>query len=103
MNKKELIIYEKEKCILECVKLFLENDYFIADIAVILNKSTSTIQRYLNDPYVEYTFGSDVKKQIENKLSLKKLQGNYKGGTISNIKYQALKSSDGKFIGVKKR
>ena len=47
MNKKEKNIIEKEKCILMSAKLFLENDYFIKDIAMILGKSTSTIQRYL--------------------------------------------------------
>lgn len=72
MNKKELYNLEKEQNILLCAKLFLENDYYIIDIANIIKKSTSTVQRYLNDPYIEIKLGKDIKELIELKLKAKK-------------------------------
>ena len=103
MNKKEKNIIEKENCILMSAKLFLENDYFIKDIAMILGKSTSTIQRYLNDPYIEFELGSDIKLKIKEKLQSKKEEGNLLGGIISTINNESLKDREGKFTGMKRR
>ncbi len=103
MNKKELYNLEKEQNILLCAKLFLENDYYIIDIANIIKKSTSTVQRYLNDPYIEIKLGKDIKELIELKLKAKKTEGNLKGGIISTINNEATKDSNGKFTGMKRR
>lgn len=99
MNKQRMIQINKEKNILKVVKLFLENDLYINEIAELSNISSSSVQRYLNDPLVCDLFGSKTKEQIKTKLKAKKISGNIKGGRNYSLNNTAIKNIDGKFNG----
>ena len=85
--------------VLKTAKLFIEEDCFIKDIADKLNLTTSSVQRYLNDPIIKEEFGDETAVFIKNKLLKNKESGNLNGGLQFVKKNNALKDKNGKFIG----
>ena len=103
MNGRDKILEEKEKKIIICAKLFLEENYTIKDIKELTGYSTSSIQRYLNDDFIIEKFGQEVYDKIKKKLSETKHNGNVMGGINSQTNNEYQKDKDGKFIGSKPR
>ena len=98
MNKEDKI-YLVVETFLKHPNLTIEELSLLPEIEKI---SKSSIGRYLNDPLVATLFGKDTYEEIKNILALKKLESRKKGGMKSFQNNQALKASNGKFIGVKR-
>lgn len=85
--------------ILNTVKMFLQNDYYIYELAEELNFSKSCIQRYLNDPIIEKILGSEIVVEIKEKINGNLQNGRLKGSENYVINNEAIKLENGKFCG----
>ena len=98
---------EKEKLrkILLTVKSFLESDYqSIEGLAKEIGISSSSIQRYLNEKEIIINyFGEAVYNLVQEKLSINKEAGNFKGGFNFALNNISTKDNSGKFTGSKRR
>lgn len=105
---------EKIQKVLKLAILYLDSDLSMADLLKLEEGtfSSSSLQRYFNElipeiPIVnyqgkEYT-GAEFKSLLQKKMAEKKQAAPQKGGISSSIKTSALKDSNGRFIGSKKK
>lgn len=89
--------------ILKATLLLLKNECFINEISKKLNLSTSCIQRYLNDPIIKEELGEEINLEIQEVLGNNLNKGRKKGSQNYVINNDAIKLSNGKFHGSKKR
>ena len=98
---------EKEENIKKVVEAFLSSDVSINELSKMINISSSTIQRYLNDvDYITMIFGSSAKEKlmlINAKLKANKQKGHSKGGIISTTNNEPIRDENGKFTGNRKK
>ena len=99
MNNKDIKKIDRTINILNMVKLFLSNDYYIKDLSEETGFSTSCIQRYLNDPIIKEILGEGINKEIKEKLSDNLSNGKRKGAENYVLNNNAIKKVDGKFCG----
>lgn len=99
LSSKQLQSLTKKINIYKSVILLLTKDYYINQIALELNLSTSCIQRYLNDPIIEKEFGKKIFLEIKEKLNNNLIKGRKKGGEEYANNNEAAKGENGKFIG----
>lgn len=93
----------KEKNILNVVKIFLENPKLtIKEISEITGISSSSVQRYLNDPIIKEIFNDETFEKIHDLLNQNKLTARRKGGINSFQNNEPIKDQNGRFIAVKK-
>lgn len=91
---------EKNKKILEVIKVFLENeDCTINDISKITGIPRSSVQRYLNKAEVEKITTPQVANYITNKLKKRKHEAAILGGINSRKNNVFVKDQNGKFMG----
>lgn len=107
--KKDITLTDKEYKniikkinILKAILLLINKNYYIKDIADELNLSTSCIQRYLNDPFIDEV-DIFLKEEIKNKLQKNMIKGNINGGEQYVLFNEAIKLSNGYFCGSIKR
>lgn len=77
----------------------LFKDYFIKQIAQELKTSTSTIQRYLNNPIIEEELGENIKIEVEKRLKNNLHKGKIKGGVNYALNNTPIKLENGQFTG----
>ena len=78
---KENIFRNKRKNIAISVYAFLNHPYMtMIELSELTGISKSSIQRYLNDPYVNELVGNEIALEIRNQLKLNKQNGNRLGG-----------------------
>ena len=96
--------YEERKIynVNTAINLFLEKDCYIEEIAILMEVSSSSVQRYLNDPIAKTLFSKEQLEKVQNKLAKNKEKGVKKGGITSQQKNQYVKIKNGKFNGCKK-
>ena len=101
-------IEEKRKRVKFVVDSFLSyNDISISQLSKIINVSSSTIQRdlndveYIHDIYKENT--KDILTKISEKLKNSKKKGLSRGGINSTANNEPIRDENGKFTGNKKR
>lgn len=91
-------IRQKQEKIEKVVYFFLNHpSASMEDVSRETNISSSSVQRYLNDPYVEILIGSNIALEIKERLQNNKLLGKQKGGIISTNKHQTPRDNNGKF------
>lgn len=97
-------IYEERKInnVSTAISLFLKKDCYIEEIAKIMEVSSSSVQRYLNDPIATLLFSKEEIEKVQNKLAKNKERGVKKGGITSQLKNQYVKTRYGRFNGCKK-
>lgn len=107
--KKDITLTDKEYKniikkinILKAILLLINKNYYIKDIANELNLSTSCIQRYLNDSFIDEV-DIFLKEEIKNKLQKNMIKGNINGGEQYVLFNEAIKLSNGHFCGSIKR
>lgn len=93
----------KKIMIFKAVQLLVQKGYFIKEIAQELNLSTSSVQRYLNNPIIEEELGEEVTKEIKRILTSNLYKGKIIGGTIYAHNNEAVKLENGKFAGSTKK
>lgn len=99
MSKEERNL-EKNKKVLICVKLFLENDDFtISDISHQTGIPKSSVQRYLSSEDVKNITTSQVANYITNRLKKQRKEASSLGGINSKKNNIFVKDSNGKFMG----
>lgn len=89
----------KKIMIFKAVQLLLKKGYFIKEIAQELNLSTSSVQRYLNDPIIDEELGEEVTKEIKRILTSNLYKGKIIGGTTYAHNNEPVKLKNGKFAG----
>ena len=107
--KKDITLTDKEYKniikkinILKTILLLINKNYYIKDIADELDLSTSCIQRYLNDPFIDEV-DIFLKEEIKNKLQKNMIKGNINGGEQYVLFNEAIRLSNGHFCGSTKR
>ena len=85
------------------VALLIKGNLYIKDIADIMGYSSSSIQRFLNDPLVATIYGNEIKEIVSKRLKENIEKGKSKGGTKSAKNYQYVKSTNGKFNGCREK
>lgn len=91
---------ERNKKILEVIKIFLENDdYTIIDISKKTGISKSSVQRYLSEDTVKKITTPQVASYIKNRLKKQKQEAAVKGGVNSKKNNVFVKDQNGKFMG----
>lgn len=94
---------DKEKKICITVKAFLEHPNFTnEELAKLTGFSSSSIQRYLNDPVIKELFNEETFSKIKELLSNNIKDARRKGGINSFQNNEPIKDSNGLFIGSKK-
>lgn len=94
---------DKEKKICIVVKAFLEHpNYTNEELSVLTGISSSSVQRYLNDPTIKELFSEDTFNKIRELLDNNTLNARKKGGINYFKNNEALKDDKGKFVGSKK-
>ena len=104
----EAQIEEKRKRVKFVVDSFLSyNDISISQLSKIINVSSSTIQRDLNDiEYIHDIYEEKAKEiliKISDKLKNSKKKGLSRGGINSTTNNKPIRDENGKFTGNKKR
>lgn len=101
-------VIEKKKRIKLVVDTFLSyEDITINELSKILNISSSTIQRdlndveYIHDIYEEKT--KDILTEIREKLKNSKKKGLSRGGINSTTNNEPIRDENGKFTGNRKK
>lgn len=96
----------KEEKVSLVVRTFLEHPNLtilqLSELPELKGISSSSIQRYLNDPVIKQLFNEHIFNNIKEILALKNLEAKRKGGLTSFQNNTALKDDSGRFIGVKK-
>ena len=85
--------------IFKAVQLLLTKKYFIKQIAQELNTSSSSIQRFLNNPIIEEELGEEVTEEIKKILISNLYKGKIIGGTNYALNNEAIKIENGHFAG----
>lgn len=94
---------DKEKKICITVKAFLEHPNFTnEELAKMTGFSSSSIQRYLNDPVIKELFNEETFNKIKELLSNNIIDARRKGGITSFQNNEPVKNNEGHFIGNKK-
>lgn len=94
---------DKEKKICIVVKAFLENPMLSnKELSELTGISSSSIQRYLNDPIIKKLFDEEMFNNIQNLLKQKTIEGRRKGGINYFKNNEPIKDEHGNFIGSKK-
>lgn len=94
---------DKDKKICIVVKNFLENPKLTNDeLAKLTGISSSSIQRYLNDPSIEKLFDTSVLDNIRQLLDQRTIEGRRKGGINYFKNNESIKNEKGQFIVSKK-
>jgi len=79
----------------------------INELSQIINVSSSTIQRDLNDvEYISQIYGvkaAEILRIIKRKLSINKNNGLSRGGIASTTNNEPIRDENGKFTGNKRR
>ena len=101
-------IEEKRKRVKFVVDSFLSyNDISISQLSKIINVSSSTIQRDLNDvEYIRNIYGARAKNiliKISEKLKNSKKKGLSIGGIHSTTNNEPIRDENGKFTGNRKK
>ena len=94
---------EKIKRILLVPKTFLENPVSNIELSEITGISSSSVQRYLNDPEIITLLGKESFDKIQELLKHNTLAARVKGGIISTTNNMPLRDSNGKFSDNKQR
>jgi len=101
-------IEEKKKRVKLVVESFLSyDDITISQLSKIINISSSTIQRdlndveYIHDIYKEHT--KDILTKISEKLKNSKKNGLSRGGINSTTNNEPIRDENGKFTGNRKK
>ena len=90
---------EKIKKILLVAKTFLENPVSNIELSKITGISSSSVQRYLNDPEIINLLGQETFDRIQELLKYNRLTARQEGGIISTTNNKPLRDSNGKFTG----
>lgn len=94
---------EKLEKVKKVVNLFLSEDNLtINDISKITGIASSSVQRYLHDPFILEIFGTDAEQilsEIEMKLKQNSDNGRILGGQVFSNNNTSLKDENGHFIG----
>ena len=90
---------EKVKKILLVAKTFLENPVSNIELSKIIGISSSSVQRYLNDPEIINLLGQETFDRIQELLDYNRLTARQEGGIISTTNNKPLRDSNGKFTG----
>lgn len=94
---------DKEKKICITVKAFLEHPNFTnEELAKLTGFSSSSVQRYLNDPIIKEIFSEETFNKIKELLSNNIKDARRKGGINSFQNNEPVKESNGYFNGNKK-
>lgn len=94
---------DKEKKIFITVKTFLEYPNFTnEELAKLTGFSSSSVQRYLNDPIIKELFSEETFNKIKELLSNNIKDARRKGGINSFQNNEPVKESNGYFNGNKK-
>lgn len=94
---------DKDKKICIVVKTFLENPKLTNDeLAQLTGISSSSIQRYLNDPSIEKLFDTPVLENVRELLGQRTIEGRRKGGINYFKNNESIKNEKGQFIASKK-
>ena len=94
---------DKEKKICITVKTFLEHPNFTnEELAKLTGFSSSSVQRYLNDPIIKELFSEETFNKIKELLSSNIKDARRKGGINSFQNNEPVKESNGYFNGNKK-
>lgn len=100
MTQKELNNLRKKINILKSVEILLTNENIsIKEIAEKEKLGSSTIQRYLNDPFILEILGERIAIEVEERLEKNLLNGRKKGAQNYVDRNEAIKSENGKFCG----
>ena len=104
----DIQVEERKKRVKIVVEAFLSyDDITISQLSKIINVSSSTIQRDLNDVnYIQMVYGKtakDILIKISEKLKINKKNGVVKGGVNSTTNNEPVRDENGKFTGNKKR
>ena len=103
MLSKEQEINIRKK-ILTVTSEFINTGYSIETVSKITGISSSSVQRYLNDKKrIISLLGKDTYDEIQEMLKHNKEEGLSKGGYISTLQNEAIRSADGRFIGNRKK
>ena len=103
MLSKEQEINIRKK-VLTVTSEFINTGYSIENVSKITGISSSSVQRYLNDQKrIVSLLGKDVYDEIQKMLKHNKKECLSKGGYISTLKNEAIRSNDGKFSGNRKK
>ena len=99
---KENILQIKRKNIEISVYAFLNYPHMtMIELSELTGISKSSIQRYLNDPYVNELVGNEIALEIHNRLKLNKQIGNSLCGIHSAEKnIYSIRDESGKFISI---
>ena len=104
----EAQVAEKEKRVKLVVDTFLSyDDITISQLSKIINVSSSTIQRDLNDvQYIHNIYeenAKDILIKISGKLKNSKEKGLSRGGINSTTNNEPIRDDNGKFTGNRKK
>lgn len=94
---------EIDKKILMVVRDFCTNGGSIQDVSNRTGISSSSVQRYLNNQKIITLLGQVVYDSVQAQLQMNKQNGLSRGGINSTNNYEALRDSEGHFIGNVKR
>lgn len=94
---------EIEQKILMVVRDFCTNGGSIEDVSSRTGISSSSVQRYLNHQKIITLLGQVVYDNVQAQLQINKQNGLSKGGINSTSNYEAVRDSEGHFIGNVKR
>lgn len=94
---------DKEKKICIIVKAFLEHpNYTNKQLSELTGISSSSIQRYLNDPEIKMIFNEDTFNKIKDLIKNNTLEARQKGGINYFKNNEPKKNENGQFEGSKK-
>lgn len=101
-------IEKKKERIKKVVDTFLQYENIsINELSQIINVSSSTIQRDLNDvEYISEVYGTqtaEILRIVRRKLSINKNNGLSRGGIASTTNNEPIRDENGKFTGNKRR
>ena len=101
-----MVSEEQQKKINERILLvareLLKSHGTISNISATTGVPRSTIQRDLNNPNVDLLLGDGTRDLIKDILKENAVEGNARGGLVSQEKYASLKDRLGKFQGCRK-
>lgn len=94
---------DKEKKICIVVKAFLENpNYTNEELSALTGISSSSVQRYLNNPIIKELFNEETFNKIRELIDSNIVNARKKGGINYFKNNEAKKDDEGKFVGSEK-
>lgn len=99
MSKEDILQRKRKNIEISVYAFFNHPSMTMIELSELTNISKSSIQRYLNDPYVSELVGNKIAHEIHSRLEINKRIGNQLGGIhFAEQNMQSFRDENGKFI-----